>query len=155
MYPCFCGPCSGAGCVSTPTCSSCLKIASVVIDPATAPLSCGGTGLVDIGTLSDTTICTTSINWSIVSYDTDAFEATPTVNSSGVVSFTWTSAASSGTFYEITGQTFCSGTLISQYFKVRISPKNPCYGIVCPDGYVCNMCSAIGACIVAPDVELN
>lgn len=116
-------------------------------------LPCGTQFSSDIGAASDTTICTTSITWGIVSYDEDAF-TNVAVDSDGVVTGTTTTAMQLNTFYEIIGKAICTTTLLSQYFKVKISVKNACLDTICEDPeQVCNPCT--GTCIDAPDSELS
>lgn len=148
-YPCIC--CPGGGCSSSqPTCSDCLRAASIIVSPSESVTGCGDTGSVDILSLSDFSICETSITWALVSYDTDAFTDVTLVD--GVLEFTTTNAAVSGTFYEFIGKVHCTGTLLSQYFKVTVPIKNLCYGVVCSEGLVCNPCT--GGCISEVDVEV-
>lgn len=155
-YPCNCSPVS----VSTPSCPSgdCLKVASVVVNPSNSALPCGGTFTVDVGALSDLDICTTGITWHLLpvsqgGYNDDAFEDV-SINSSGVLTGTTTTAIALNTFYTFNGKVTCSDTLLSQFFYVKLSVRNACLDVVCPDGQTCDPCD--GTCQdEAPDVELS
>lgn len=129
-----------------------MKVASVVLLPADSVGPCGDAGGVDIAALSDLTICTTAVTWALVSWDTAAFTSV-SINSSGVLSFTSTSAAQAGTYYTFTGVVYCPDTVLSQYFTVQVPIQDLCYGVTCLLPMVCNPCT--GACLsAAPDVEV-
>jgi hypothetical protein len=154
-YPCSCSPCTDCS-SSTPSCPSgdCLQVASLTIFGNSSILPCGSSFTTDVGAASDLSICTTTVNWGIVSYDEDAF-TNVAVDSDGVVTGTTTTAMELNTFYEILGKAVCTTTLLSQYFKVRISVRNACLDAApCEDpDQVCNPCT--GTCIDAPDSELD
>lgn len=153
MYPCTC--CSDDCQTSYPDCPSgnCLKAASVVVQGESSVAGCGASKTFDIGTLSDLSVCETTITWSLISWDTTAFTSV-SINSSGVVSLTTTNAAAAGTAYQVVGKVFCNSTLFSQYFTLTIIVRNLCYGVVCSGATpYCNTCT--GGCLAdLPDVEL-
>lgn len=123
-----------------------------MLNPSSSVLPCGGSGTVDIGALSDLTACTTTVNWGLLSWDTDAFESV-SINSSGVLSFTTTTAIELNHFYTFTGKVTCDDTLLSQFFTVQVSVKNACLTVMCSGDQICNPCT--GTCIDPPDVELT
>lgn len=153
IYPCICTPCTG--CVTTPSCPSgdCLRVASFPVDPETSVLPCNHTGTVDIAAESDLSICTGTLVWELISWDTTAFSGV-TISDAGVITFTSTSAAEVRKYYEFVGRVFCTGTLLSQFFTILVPIKDGCYGKVCPSGQVCDPCSPT-QCIASPDVELS
>ena len=149
MYPCTCSAVSveypSGGCPS----GNCLRIGSAII---TAVLPCGVNETFDILAISDVDICETTILWALLSYDTAAFSSA-SINSSGVLSFTTTSAATPRSYYTFTGVATCSGTTISQYFTIKVPIEDICYGHVCADvDTICSPCS--GVCVDITDVEL-
>lgn len=154
FYPCNCSSCTDCS-SSTPSCPSgdCLQIASLTIHSNSSVLPCSGSFSADVGAASDTSICTTTVNWGIVSYDEDAF-TNVAVDSDGVVTGTTTTAAQLNTFYEILGKATCTTTLLSQYFRVRLSVRNACLDVICDSGFTCNPCT--GNCVEdEPDSELS
>jgi hypothetical protein len=106
---------------------------------------------VDLGVLSVLTACTTTINWYLLDYDDDAFESV-SINSSGVLSFTTTTAIALNTAYRFTGKVTCDDSILSQYFYVDVYVKDACFTVECTSPQVCNPCN--GLCQDAPDVEL-
>lgn len=153
MYPCNCcvGDCTITvnGC---PDSADCLQVASIIVPPATSITGCGGEGSVDVGAESTLTACTTSITWSLISWDTTAFTDVA-IDSDGVLTFTSTNAAVADTYYKFIGKVHCSGSLLSQYFTVTVPIKNLCYGVTCAESLSCNPCT--GGCITPPDVEIS
>lgn len=148
MYPCTCSAVSvdypSGNCPS----GNCLKIASAI---TTAVLPCGVNDSFDILAVSDVDICSSSIIWGLISYDTAAFTDV-SIDSNGVLFFTATTAATPRAYYVFSGVATCSGTTISQYFTIKVPIADACYGKVCPDGETCNPCT--GLCGAIPDVEL-
>ena len=151
QYPCCCcDPIS----VSLPSCPSgnCLMVASLIVNPDTSALPCGGNASVNVAAESDLTKCTTGVNWGLLSWDTDVFTAV-SISSAGVLSFTTTTSTALNTFYVFTGKATCTGTLLSQYFTVKVAVRDACISTICSvAGQVCNPCT--GLCIDPPDVEL-
>ncbi len=154
-YPCTCTyvdynpPSSNCGS------GTCLKIPrSIVVSAEDSVAGCGGEGTIDIAAESDLTGCTTSINWGLYNtWDSAAFEDA-SLNSSGVLSFTFSDSAQLNTPYLFTGVVTCEDTLLSQYFKVTVYVKNLCVAsTICAEGQTCNPCT--GLCADEIDVELS
>jgi hypothetical protein len=155
FYPCSCTGCTDCSSTSNqcPDNASCLMVSDVTLFSDTSILPCGSSFSVAVGAASDLSVCDTTVNWGIVSYDADAFSSV-SVNSSGVVSGTTTTAAQLNTFYKIVGKAICTETLLSSYFTVKISVRNACLDVAsCPDGQECDKCS--GTCLDEVDSELS
>lgn len=158
-YPCLCNGCTDCEATQSGGCDQglCLKAANLVIHSNNSILPCGGSGTANIGAASDLTACTTTVNWFILpvsegGYDDDAFTSV-SIDSDGVLSFTTTTAIQLNTFYTFLGKVTCSDTYLSQFFTVKVSVKNACLDIVCPEDFECNPCD--GTCVEAVDSELS
>lgn len=153
-YPCCC--CTPDSVTPPPACPSgnCLLVPQkVTINPTTSVLPCGASGSVDIATLSDLTNCTGNVVWQLVSYDETAF-STAGINSSGLLSFTTTSAAVVGQFYVFLVKAMCDNSILSAFVEVYVPIKDGCYATVCDPGESCNPCTGNCAPIV-PDQILS
>lgn len=147
IYPCVCTP---SVVIPSPPCDNCLQIPSVIIDPLTAPAPCGVVAVVDIGTLSTLDVCTGTINWSILSFDEDAFTSV-TISAAGVVTLTTADTAVGGQEYTIIGKGACSNSIHSRQFFIKLIVQDLCFNIDCVEGEeTCNPCT--GDCDPIPPV---
>ncbi len=152
-YPCGCTPSE----VVTPSCPSgnCMKAPNITIDPLDSVMPCGGTFSIDIGALSDFSVCSGSVVWELLSYDDDVFTNVE-LSSSGVLSGATTTEAKNHVdeFFEFVYKVMCPDSYLSVMRKVRMPIKNGCLTTVCTTGQICNPCT--GLCITdAPDVILT
>lgn len=153
-YPCGCTP----SVIDNPPCSSgtCLKVPNLTISEPTSVLPCGGSGFVDIGTLSTLTACSGSIVWQLLSYDTTAF-ASASIDSAGVLTFQTNATvgvAVVGKYYEFVIVVMCSNSLLSVQRVIRVPIRNACRTQVCDGNFHCNPCN--GGCVAdTVDIEIS
>ena len=149
-YPAPCGCNNNVIAVTTTACpEDCLDLSQIVIGPSTdSQLPCGASGPVeqlDIPALPDVdlSVCSGSLTWSVVEYDTSIFSSV-SINGSGVLSFKFSTLAIPNQIYNITLKVVCSDPVLSAFFVVCITVGDVCFDSVCdPVTEVCDPCTAV------------
>lgn len=147
LNPCLC-PGSPDNPVDELTCGEdCICLCDILIPEESKPNLCSE-GTLDLETGGHTlTACGESTHyWELVEYDTDFFVSI-SLSLEGVLTFrTDTPGLSIITVKFTCGQ-------FSGFTTVTVGGINPCVGIVCAEGQVCDKCS--GLCIDAPEPNVS
>jgi|WetSurMetagenome_2_1015567.scaffolds.fasta_scaffold89354_2 hypothetical protein len=133
--------------ITDPNCEDCLKIVSLRYACANGPAPCGGdegTLVEDLSLLNDVDACDCGEDavYSIVSYDTDAFESV-TITSGGVLTAITTDNFVSKKEYLIVYKVDCPCSILSATGNIYVCMENLCAGKTCDDGEYCDQCDGL------------
>lgn len=126
----------------TPCGKDCITLAHPVISPSNSVGPCGSTGIIDIASLNDYTICGGTFSLKISYYDPVAFTQV-VINQDGNIEFTTSDNAVPNQYYDIIYEANCSsgGQSIGDFGKAQVGIKDLCFAITCQSGFSCNKCN--------------
>lgn len=148
----FTNPCLCPGTTTNPPISSgcgedCICLCDILIAEEDKPDLCNE-GTIDLENGGHTlTACGESTHyWELVEYD-ESFFVSISLTLAGELSFRTDTPGLSIVTVKFT----CGG--YSGYTTVTVGGVNPCVGVVCPSGQICNKCS--GECIDIPEPNVS
>lgn len=137
-------------------CSECLQLSTGTLQCSANGPTLGTSGTYDAtALLSNSSICTSSVTWTLVEYDTDGFSSVSIDSATGVISYTVNPVGTVNEYYEIRFRAACTNA--SQRFSTLgsffICAADLCYGVTCGPGQTC--WPATGACVTADAVDVD
>lgn len=148
--------CTGGSVITPPTtvdCDNCLLVSRITVPCESSTPPCGIAGTLDLTAAHDTTACTGTITYSVLSFDSDVITGVA-IDASGELSWTTTADAPINTYTDVVYLIECSNSILSAQGIASICIQSLCPTAPCAEGTECNPCD--GNCDpIVPDVEIS
>ena len=122
-------------------CANCFIPKNYIVPVISRVEPCGGIGSLNVASIQENiSVCTGNTTYSIYSFSTDGF-ATVTITSGGLLSYTLSSDANVGSYYEIIYRIKCDVGGYGGYGVIQVSPLDLCLTANCTPSQTCNKCT--------------